>query len=63
MSVNLASESNAAKINQRFRELEAEIRALAQRLAKMEAMLNSQIALTQAQANVIQRLQAASYGD
>jgi hypothetical protein len=63
MTVNLASEGNAAKINQRFRELETDLRTMAQRLTKMEAMLNNQIALAETQASVIQRLQAASYAD
>ncbi len=56
MSVDLASAGNAAKINQRFKELETEIRALRQSQKALENTVGNLNGMIQAQTNMIQQV-------
>lgn len=62
MSANLASAENAAKINQRFRELEAENRALAQHVRSMETALAQTNTRLDAMHSIVQQLMAGAFG-
>lgn len=62
MPENLASEGNARKINQRFRELEAEIRELRANQQTLENAIGNANGLIQAQTNMIQQVWVARNG-
>jgi len=53
---NLASEENAKKINQRFKELEAEIRDVREYAQSLENMIGNLSQMIQKQTNMIQQV-------
>lgn len=62
MTENLASESNAAKINQRFKELELQMLDYEQELKTLKGTLGNVQALIEKQNQVIAQLYVSKYG-
>lgn len=62
MSANLASEANALKINQRFKELEISIADLSIRVKTQENTIANQQSLIEKQNQVIAQLYVSKYG-
>lgn len=62
MSANLASEANALKINQRFKELEISIADLSIRIKAQENTIANQQSLIEKQNQVIAQLYVSKYG-
>lgn len=62
MTANLASEANALKINQRFKELETSIADLSARLKTQENSIANQQSLIEKQNQVIAQLYVSKYG-
>lgn len=63
MTANLASEQNALKINQRFKELEGEIVTLRGQLKTQENSLANLQSLIEGQNKVIAQLYVSKYGN
>ena len=62
MSANLASEANALKINQRFKEFEISIADLSIRIKAQENTIANQQSLIEKQNQVIAQLYVSKYG-
>lgn len=63
MTANLASEGNAKKINQRFRELEDEIINLKKELTTMSNAVGNMQNLINKQTEMIQQVFVLKYGN
>lgn len=60
--LNLASEENAKRINQRFKELEAEIRDVREYAESLENVIGNLNQMIQKQTNMIQQVWVSKNG-